>query len=121
MKSKVISKAHFSLTLFAEVENLKDAIKNKRDGKKSRFFTKNFKTLTCSIFTSFKVTTMIHGANRIYLFVEISWRALYWRARTCARAQYACSTMYSEKLPKVTFALYLGWRAARAEVRARQK
>ena len=67
-------------------KHLKDAVKNKRDGKKSRFFTKSFKTLTYSIFTSFKVTTMIHGANRIYLFVEISWRALYERARTCARA-----------------------------------
>ena len=64
---------------------LKDAVKNSRDGEKSRFSAKIFKTLTYSISTSFKDTTMIHGANRIYLFVEISWRALYERARTCAR------------------------------------
>ena len=67
--------------------SLKDAVKNERGGKKSRFFTKNFKTLTCSIFTSFKVTTMIHGANRIYLFVGISWRSLYERAHITDQCQ----------------------------------
>ena len=80
------------------------------------FFTKNFKTLTYSIFMSFKVTTMTHGANRIYLFVEISWRALYWRARTCARAPVEYS--YSVRMPKKkTLFLTFSWRV---EVRARR-